>query len=505
MDVESEPDARARFEVSPTTNVLDVDNFRMIPIRNSVISVDGIRRDTSEHIHKALGIRNCVVTECVTQPTLFTSRDFEICRQYSGWIMRTYCFGLCGSSSKFYGTDLEWCAKCVNKLIWGFLVSCVVSIVTKWRSVSNDGFLKGIGVFDSIWGLPDGLITPCDAIHGCLWKTEDFKEILNNVMLGNRAKMISHEIPWRIDNGRMRAGCASVDIRPIRIKGRFGCWCYPVQSADWLDVQPVDGGPVRMVVWIEYIGDSHSRYRSSDAAPITEVHDIYIILHINSDCLTGLYSNRLVSIKPRIIRSLEDVLRCSGVLLLCQVMEGAASADDRSGVTFTADLCVPWDALEAVVDMDSPDLVSLGPLPDKVGLFGRRKEVAMSRIMKGRDCRSVRFVVPDGRLVDHGFHDVNMIDMEEEREPTIVRRDMTRLREIWPVEVFDHMKWRQQDLELMRKSAKKEYQQTRPMPCRFCGKVRSGHDAPWIEKTASVEKYAPVDSPTPALDRFIAN
>ena len=212
--------------------------------------------------------------------------------------------------------------------------------------------------------------------------------------------------------------------------------------------------------------------------------------------------------------------------------EGAASADDRSGVTFTADLCVPWDAPEAVVDMDSPDLVSLGPFPDKVGLFGRGKEAAMSRIMKGRDCRSVRFVVPDGLLVDRGFHDVTVVDMEEEWEPTIVRRDMIRLREIWPVEVFDHMKWHQQDLELMRKSAKKEYQQTRPMPCRFCGKVirvdmyrhvarlhlslvqlwrcqiawcttwkgspqdclehvRSGHDAPWIEKTASVEKYAP--------------
>ena len=88
------------------------------------------------------------------------------------------------------------------------------------------------------------------------------------------------------------------------------------------------------------------------------------------------------------------------------------------------------------------------------------------------------------------------------------------------------------DLELLRKSAKKTYSQTRPMPCRFCGKVirvdmyrhvarlhldlvqlwrcpiawcttwkgspqdclehvRSGHDAPWVSKTASIEKYAP--------------
>ena len=108
-------------------------------------------------------------------------------------------------------------------------------------------------------------------------------------------------------------------------------------------------------------------------------------------------------------------------------MDGAALADDRSGITFTADLCVPWDAPEAVIDMNSPDLISLGPFPDKVGLFGRRKEAAVSRIMRGRDCRSVRFVVPDGRLVDRGYHDVTVVDMEEEREPTIVLQDMTRL------------------------------------------------------------------------------
>ena len=152
-------------------------------------------------------------------------------------------------------------------------------------------------------------------------------------------------------------------------------------------------------------------------------------------------------------------------------MDGAALVDDRSGVTFTAELCIPWDAPEAVVDIDSADLVSLGSFPDKVGLFGRRKDAAVSRILAGRDSRSVRFLVPDRRVVDRGYHDVTVVDMEDEREPMVVLKDMTRLRELWPVEVFDHMKWYQQDLELMRKSAKKEYSQTRPMPCRFCGKV----------------------------------
>ena len=129
---------------------------------------------------------------------------------------------------------------------------------------------------------------------------------------------------------------------------------------------------------------------------------------------------------------------------------------------------MPWDAPEAVVDIDSTELISLGSFPDKVGLFGRRKEAAVSHIMGGRNSRSVRFVVPDGRIVDR---DVTVVYMEEEREPMVVLSDMTRLRELWPVEVFDHMKWYQQDLELLRKSAKKDYQQTRPMPCRFCGKV----------------------------------
>ena len=66
---------------------------------------------------------------------------------------------------------------------------------------------------------------------------------------------------------------------------------------------------------------------------------------------------------------------------------------------------------EAVIDIDSADLVSLGSFPDKVGLFDRRKDAAVSRILAGRDSRSVRFVVPDGRVVDRGYHDITVVDM----------------------------------------------------------------------------------------------
>ena len=308
--------------------------------------------------------------------------------------MRNYCFGLCGLTNQFHSTEFEWCVECVNRLIWGFLVSCVVSIVMRNRSVGTDVLSKGSDVIVSIWGLLDGLDILCDAMRECLWTLKNINDTLNNVMMGSRARMISHDIPWGEDNGQVRATRASVDISPIRVRGRFGCLGRPVQGADWLDVRPVDGGPVGTDIWIKYIGDSFSRYQSSDAAPLTEVQDIYITHHFNTEYFAGLCSIRIVSFSVRSTRSLEEVIRCGGVLSLCRTMDGAALADDRSGITFTADLCVPWDAPEAVVDMNSTDLISLGPFPDKVGLVGRRKDAAMSRIMKGRDCRSVRFVVP---------------------------------------------------------------------------------------------------------------
>ena len=44
-------------------------------------------------------------------------------------------------------------------------------------------------------------------------------------------------------------------------------------------------------------------------------------------------------------------------------MEGAALVDDRSGVTFDVELCIPWDAPEAVVDINSAEVVTSGSPP----------------------------------------------------------------------------------------------------------------------------------------------
>ena len=64
----------------------------------------------------------------------------------------------------------------------------------------------------------------------------------------------------------------------------------------------------------------------------------------------------------------ELLLRCS-VFPVSQMVEGVALVDDRSGVTFDVELCIPWDTPEAVVDINSVEVVMLGSLLDKVGLF----------------------------------------------------------------------------------------------------------------------------------------
>ena len=320
----------------------------------------------------------------------------------------------------------------------------MVTIVTKSRSLGIDVFIEEHCVYASTRGVGDGPIRAYDVIPVYVWMKENFKDGLNKVMLLNKAPVDSRYHQRGGDNRQVRRTRASVDNRPIRVWGRFGCLYSPVHVADWLDVLPVGGSRVEKDVWIGYIGDGFSQCQSPDAAPLTELRDLNTLLHIYSDCATRLYLIWTVSITVRISLGVEEVTRCCGDLSECRTMDGAALADDRSGITFTAELCMPWDAPEAVIDINSSDLVSLGSFPDKVGLFGRRKDAAVSRIMAGRDSQSVRFVVPDGRVVDRGYHDVTVVDMEEEREPMVVLNDMTRLRELWPVELFDHMKWYQQ-------------------------------------------------------------
>ena len=94
-------------------------------------------------------------------------------------------------------------------------------------------------------------------------------------------------------------------------------------------------------------------------------------------------------------------------------------------------------------------------VPDVVGLVDRRPDAAESRILQGRDVRSIRVLVPDSRGLDQNFHDVTIVDMGDVPESSASFQKLSLLRQQWPPAVLCHMVWLQQDLEVMRADAKK--------------------------------------------------
>ena len=222
-----DPDARARSELSQAKSAIAMGYTFTVDdgaigigrnmtgdavaeeneyIRVSMISVDEHRTVQSDFKHDSLGIRDCALPECVTQPMLAAYEDLTVCVRESLPSVTTSCFGLCGLTNQFHHADFEWCVECVKRLLWGFIVSCVVSIVRR----GIDVFITGCDVLVSNGARLDGLITPGDAMRLCLWRTEDFKDMLHIVMCDHWTGLIRLDIPWGEDNRPVRATRAAV-------------------------------------------------------------------------------------------------------------------------------------------------------------------------------------------------------------------------------------------------------------------------------------------------------
>ena len=146
---------------------------------------------------------------------------------------------------------------------------------------------------------------------------------------------------------------------------------------------------------------------------------------------------------------------------LFMATDSAAAAGGRAGITFGDELVVPWDAPEAVVDIHSDGVMDL---------TGRRPGAAVTRVLQGRDVRSVRALVPDPRGLEQGFHDVAIVDMGDLPESSVSMDELSLLRRQWPPTVLRHMVWLQQELHTMRAEAKKRFRSARPGNCSYCHK-----------------------------------
>ena len=155
----------------------------------------------------------------------------------------------------------------------------------------------------------------------------------------------------------------------------------------------------------------------------------------------------------------------------CSMDADYSMLDNREGNTFGMNLLVPWDAPESVVDVSSAGVVPLRDLSDGMGLVGRQKDATESRILQGRDPRSICVLIPDGRGFDQNYHDVTIVEMGNLPESHVSMSELAELIHRWPPAVINHMTWRQREIELMRKMARMKFRLQNMMPCTFCGYV----------------------------------
>ena len=97
------------------------------------------------------------------------------------------------------------------------------------------------------------------------------------------------------------------------------------------------------------------------------------------------------------------------------------SLEMQWSVDFTVQLDVPWNAPEVFVNMESEGLYELDTksMPDVLGLRARRPGASVICVMTGQDSRSVRALVPDGKVLVRGFHDVTLVDKDHVDGPDV--------------------------------------------------------------------------------------
>ena len=72
-------------------------------------------------------------------------------------------------------------------------------------------------------------------------------------------------------------------------------------------------------------------------------------------------------------------------------------------------------------------MVPLRDMPDVIGLVGRRDKATESRILQGRDPRSIRVLVPDCWALNQNFHDVTIVDMGDLPESHVSMPELAEL------------------------------------------------------------------------------
>ena len=265
---------------------------------------------------------------------------------------------------------------CYDFLCLMALFRAVMSLVQDWAEWSVwTG--TGSGYYRTItWegGYLPRLCPPCDVDRLCDYITWQIMVIMLDWDENNSPQLCAGKC-------RTSLGVLSAGRIPCMVIGRLDCAGGPVDCSDWMRVGgAVDFSPGE--VRIGYIRRILWDRSSTDASPVTGSL-VFSVLFVCLDvyCAAGFAS-------CRIFCSTDCVLLAGFGLSFWRVSEcwtmatdGVALVENRAGITFGVELYIPWDAQEAVVDIQSEIVVPLRSIPDVIGLAGRRSDAAESRIL----------------------------------------------------------------------------------------------------------------------------
>ena len=192
----------AKYDEIPVTKrmLAGVDTDEHLVTRVSMITAEVSRVDTSSY-------SNDVCPEHGKRDDLSAHMDLQLWVKYGQRNMTDRCFGLCGISDRLNRPESDWCWDCVDRLVWGYRVSCVVTIVTKSRSLGIDVFIEEHCVYASTRGVGDGPIRAYDVIPVYVWMKENCG---------------GHAHQWTIDRSVCGGGS---DVCTVRFMALIG-WTY---------------------------------------------------------------------------------------------------------------------------------------------------------------------------------------------------------------------------------------------------------------------------------------
>ena len=184
---------------------------------------------------------------------------------------------------------------------------------------------------------------------------------------------------------------AGMEIHPtvIGLRASVG---VSAASSDWLGVLgPADGPPSG--IRIGFIRRTVEHGQSIIAVTVTgSLESLALSGRRDTD---GIYRSSEFREYGDAAWNLQLLCRTDGVAMDAA---GFSIVDNRAGVTLGVELYMPWNAPEMATDLSARGTVPLRDVQDVFGMCGRRRGATESRILQGRDARSVWSVPGDASV-----------------------------------------------------------------------------------------------------------